>query len=170
MDASRYAHRCAAVLSVLLAAVALPACMPGGAAHSNSLEPPIERSPSPDAPSSAASSTSSPMPATSRPRAHEAVDVEGTFNGDFALMANCTWVTDDTGERWELAEPLPGGYAAGFDGRTPILTHEGDVVARAGDRLGLNGVKDPPDLGSFCMVGRVFLVTDVVWIERADGG
>lgn len=113
--------------------------------------------------------SASQVPPTQMPSAassHQPVDVEGTFNGDYGLMANCTWVTDASGQRWELAAALPDGYATGFDGRTPILTHDGVVVAQVGDRLGLNGVQDPPDLGSFCMVGRVFEVTEVVWIER----
>lgn len=107
-----------------------------------------------------------PTPTAFAASSHQPTDVEGTFNGDYGLMANCTWVTDATGQRWELIAGLPDGYATGFEGRMPILTHEGEVVARVGDRLGLNGVKDPPDLGSFCMVGRVFQVTEVVWIER----
>jgi hypothetical protein len=103
-----------------------------------------------------------PVPAAS----HAAADVEGWFNGDWQLMANCTWVTDDAGVRWELVAGLPDGYVTGFDGTMPILTYHGDVVARAGDRIGLNGIKDPPDVGSFCMVGRVLTVTDVVWINH----
>jgi hypothetical protein len=91
------------------------------------------------------------------------VELQGTMGGNRELAANCAWIRDDSSQAWELGG-LPPPYAAGFDGKVPVLSQGDRVVARGGDVLLLRGFADPPDLGSFCMVGRILLVTEVVSI------
>ena len=86
--------------------------------------------------------------------------VEGMFTGNPNLGAPCIWITDQDGVHWELSE-LPEGYQVEFEDNSPVLYADGVVVARGGDRLVAVGTPDPPDIGSVCMVGRVFLAEEV---------
>jgi len=100
-------------------------------------------------------------------RPAQLVDLQGTLGGNRGLAANCAWIRDESNQVWELSA-LPPPYATGFDGDAPILSRDGLVVARGGDVLRLRGFADPPDLGSFCMVGRILLVTEVVSTSAAQ--
>lgn len=86
--------------------------------------------------------------------------VEGRLNGSTNLGAPCVWITDDDGAAWELAE-LPEGYRVEFERGSPIIYADTEIVARVGDRLVVRGIGNPPDLGSVCMVGRIFLADEI---------
>lgn len=78
----------------------------------------------------------------------------------------CNWLTDAAGVRWEVQ--WPAGYQAAEQGSTVVLLGpDGDVALRPGDRVGVNGEADPPDLGSWCMMAdHLFVASEIVFIER----
>lgn len=85
------------------------------------------------------------------------------------MGAQCSWLTDQRGEKWEVANPWPNGYEIAFRGDLTVLIGPGgNEVASSGDLIGLNGTFDPPDLMSFCAVGRIFEAHEVVFIRRAE--
>lgn len=91
-------------------------------------------------------------------------DLVGTLEGDAELETGCAWLTDASGERWEVL--WPRGYQIKFPaGRDPVLTGPGGaVVARAGDLVAVDGAP-PTALGSRCQVGDLFEATRVVGVQ-----
>jgi len=88
----------------------------------------------------------------------------GILGGDPQLEGGCAWVTDDGAERWEVI--WPEGYSVEFRAGPAVLTEaDGEVVAETDDRVGVNG-SEPRDLGSFCMVGRIFQSTEIVFVDQ----
>ncbi len=82
------------------------------------------------------------------------------------MASGCTWLVDEAGQRWEVA--WPDGYQDSFRGELTVLTGpDGAVIGTTGDRLGVNGF-EPADLGSFCMVGRIFNSSKVFVIQALD--
>lgn len=94
-----------------------------------------------------------------------AADIIGTLNGDNNLGAACVWIRDDSGNRWELVAGSPPGYRFRFDPKLVLLDPAGTPVAHVGDVIGVDGTADPPNVGSFCMVGRLFRAEHIVFIE-----
>lgn len=103
---------------------------------------------------------------TTRPDASPGLtgDLVGTLHGDADLETGCAWLVDSTGKRWEIL--WPEGYRIAFPtGRDPVLTGPGgEIVARAGDVVALNGAP-PSGLGSRCMVGELFEATPLVGVQ-----
>ncbi|HEX6127718.1 MAG TPA: hypothetical protein VF071_01710 [Candidatus Limnocylindria bacterium] len=139
-----------AIIGVVVA-IAITGCgieaSPSGAVPSDA---------SPDASTEATAAASS----STTPTSHPSNTIVGVFNGGLTTGIPCFWITDQDGIAWELME-LPSGYRVEFDGNIPILYADEVVVARGGDRLEARGTPDPPDIGSVCMVGRIFLAEEV---------
>lgn len=95
-------------------------------------------------------------------------DLVGTLHGDRDLEVGCAWLTDSTGKQWEIL--WPEGYRIAFPaGRDPVLIgHDGEVVARAGDVIAVEGAP-PSGLGSHCMVGELFEATRVIVQAQGAG-
>lgn len=118
---------------------------------------PMDESPLASIEETPAASTSAPLPDA---------DLVGVFAGDPQLEAGCTWLTDDAGQRWEIL--WPDGYRTEFRGELAVLIGpDGETAATSGDRLGVNGA-EPAELGSFCMVGRVFQASGVLVVQALD--
>lgn len=65
-------------------------------------------------------------------------DLAGVFVGGAQLEGGCAWVVDDNQKSWEVL--WPEGYRVEFEGDAPLLVSpDGAVVARSGDRIGVNG-------------------------------
>ena len=96
-------------------------------------------------------------------------DLVGTLEGDAELETGCAWLTDASGERWEVL--WPSGYQITFPaGREPVLTGPAaEVVASAGDLVAVDGAP-PTGLGSRCQVGDLFEATRVVGAQRPGVG
>jgi len=93
-------------------------------------------------------------------------DLTGVLGGNPNLESGCTWLMDEAGQRWEVL--WPDGYQTSFRGDLTVLTGpDGATIGSTGDRLGVSGA-EPADLGSFCMVGRVFQSTNVFVIQALD--
>ena len=143
------------VLPVVLAGCA-SAASPSGVATSGSTH-----NATADATAEASARATTYATATPRSTSPSANIIEGVFSGDPSLVGRCVWITDQDDVRWELTE-LPEGYRVDFDGAVAVLYDANEaVVARGGDHLEAVGTPDPPDIGSVCMVGRVFLVAEI---------
>jgi hypothetical protein len=69
---------------------------------------------------------------------------------------------DNAGNGWEIIWPEP--YRQEFRDGQPVLLRDGEVVARAGDRVTVSG-RISRDLGSVCMVGIVYEASGVNAID-----
>ncbi len=118
-----------------------------------------------------ASATASPPSDRATPtpdQSQQAIDADltGVLGGSPSLASGCTWLVDEAGQRWEVL--WPEGYQTSFRGELTVLTGpDGATIGSTGDRLGVNGA-EPADLGSFCMVGRIFHSSHVFVIQALD--
>jgi len=110
-------------------------------------EPPVSSSP-PDR-----SPTPAPNPDDGQ------ASVTGVLEGDPQLEGGCVWLRDQAGTAWEVIWPT--GYEASFLDGSAVIVADGEVVARAGDRVTVYGNR-PAGAGSRCMVGIVYEAASVL--------
>lgn len=125
---------CALALVLLLAGCASSASAPAGDA------------------SGPASDPASPHGSAAPSAAAEAL--VGVLRGDAQLEGGCVWL--DTA-RGRIEVIWPDGYAATAD-PVRLTDPSGDVVARAGDEVRIEG-SHAPDLVSTCQVGEIWTAT-----------
>jgi hypothetical protein len=116
---------------------------------------------SPSLPAPSPSPTRAPTPSpfpTPRPDA----DLVGRLGGDAQLEEGCSWLRDEEGEIWEVV--WPEGYEIEFEYGLPNLHRPGELVALAGDVIGVNGAV-PVGPGSLCLVGMPFQATEIVFVD-----
>lgn len=106
------------------------------------------------------------MAPTAPPSDAEALTVTGTFNGEAQLEGGCLWLTDGTGQQWEIL--WPDGYRGGFQDGEPVLISGGALVARGGAMLTVRGTL-PTDIGSFCLAGTI-LRADTLRVANPSPG
>lgn len=89
------------------------------------------------------------------------VDVDGTIEGTFGgtdLEGGCVYLDADDGTRYELVRAPESSIVIDPQNRV-IASASGEVIAREGDRVAVEGLTDP-GLMTFCQIGTIFAVTD----------
>jgi hypothetical protein len=85
------------------------------------------------------------------------------LTGNVQTEGGCASISDSSQTRWEVV--WPPGFEIEFDPDGLVRLNEADEpVAALGDTIGLDGERDPSDLGSTCMIGRMFQADRVVFV------
>lgn len=124
--------------------------------------------PTPTASPSASRRTAVPTvspPPTPTPTPRPPADLVGRWRG-FWLDDCSDWLVDAAGERWQI--DWPAGYAADFEAEgteAPVLIDgSGEIIARAGDTVGLLG-EEVGSAPADCATDRRFVATGISFIE-----
>jgi hypothetical protein len=88
-------------------------------------------------------------------------ELTGQLEGDPSLEGGCIWLRTATGRRWPI--DWPDEYREEFRDGQPVLLHDDEVVAEAGDRITVRG--GAGDFGFACIGFNSYAGTEIVAIN-----
>jgi hypothetical protein len=91
-------------------------------------------------------------------------ELAGRLEGDPKLEDGCIWLKTDMGRRWPIH--WPDGYREEFRDGQPVLLHDDEVVAEAGDRISVRG--GAGQFGYACIGFNPYTAAEVVAINPVE--
>jgi len=146
-----------ATLLIAIAILALTSCASAGSSErfaSPTEESPVDRTPSASHTPSSSLQLGSHQPSRA-PAAGD--DLIGTLGAD-SVEGGCGYLQAEDGTRYQVL--YPDGWRLQLS-PLQLISPEGDVVARGGDRVTVRG-SVASDIASICMIGPMFRASDVV--------